>query len=140
MVEDRPDGPAEMVSELFDALRRSNRRYALYYLRDRETATVAELATVVASWTQAREADPEIVTQADRQRVMVSLHHVDLPALEDAGLVRYDSDSKTVTAESLPEMAGAILAKSLVYERLADRESDESDRRESSSERGSNDE
>ncbi|WP_135824329.1 DUF7344 domain-containing protein [Halorussus ruber] len=140
MVEDRPDGPAESVSELFDALRRSNCRYALYYLQDRETATLAELATVVASWTQARAADPEIVTPEDRQRVMVSLHHADLPALEDAGLVRYDFDSKTVTAESLPEMADAILEKSLVYERLADREPDHSDRRESGNEKEPNDE
>lgn len=122
MAEDLPKESPEMVGAVFDALSDSNRRYLLYYLRDRETAALGELATVVAGWEQASESDPEVVTAADRNRVLASLHHADIPRLEDAGFVRYDLDAKTVAFEPRSQIMDHILDELLVYERRSNRE------------------
>lgn len=132
MAEDLPEEPPEVVGEIFDALSSRNRRYLLYYLRDRETVTIGELATALAGWEQARESGTEVVTPDDRKRILVSLHHVDLPYLEDAGFIRYDLDSKTVTFEPMSEIVDSILDESLVYERRDNRNAgNDPDRRQS---------
>lgn len=44
----------------------------------------------------------------------VSLHHVDLPALAEAGVVRYDLDEESVELASVPDAYGAYAAPSCV--------------------------
>ncbi|WP_170977290.1 DUF7344 domain-containing protein [Halorussus salinisoli] len=129
MVEDQPDASSETIGSIFDALSRTERRYLLYYLHDRGTATVEELATVLAGWLQVHENEVEIVTPDDRQRVQVSLHHVDLPKLEDEGFVRYDSDSGEVTLDSMPETFDSILSAALSFERRTAERGDPTERR-----------
>lgn len=110
------DSPA-VVDRIFDALSQVERRYALYYLRDRETATVEELATVLAGWLRSRRDQQEIVTPGDRQRVKVSLHHNHLPKLEDAGFVRYDHGSGSVALDVSGEAFDEVVSEVLDWER-----------------------
>jgi hypothetical protein len=124
MAEDPPTEPPEMVGAVFDAISDSNRRYILYYLRDRKTATLGELATVVASWKRAREPESEVVTNDDRKQVLASLHHADLPYLDDVGFVEYDFEAKTVAFEPQSEIVNSMLDDSLVYERRSNRETE----------------
>ncbi|WP_170977292.1 DUF7344 domain-containing protein [Halorussus salinisoli] len=119
------DATAE-VDAVFGVLADAHRRYALYYLRDRDCATLDELATVLAGWLGTREDQGNVVTPADLEREQVSLRHVHLPRLVDAGFVRYDADSGEVTLESLPELAEKVLDRSLDQRRDASKRADRS--------------
>jgi hypothetical protein len=122
------DDSSESVGELLDALAGTERRFALYYLRDRETATREELATVLAAWRQSRRDQHEIATPEDRKRLLASLHHRDLPKLRDAGLVRYDPESGEVALDATDDRFDAVVSETLAYERRAT-ERDASERR-----------
>ncbi|WP_435175197.1 DUF7344 domain-containing protein [Halorussus sp. AFM4] len=115
---DPPDDGSETVGEIFDVLSRPERRLLLYYLRDREAASVEELATAVAGWLQARRDPTEVVTPSERERVRASLHHVDLPRLEAAELVRRDRESGEVALDEPPQVFEDILSQALAQERL----------------------
>ena len=93
------------------------RRLALHYLRDRETADLDELATVVSGWTRARRTDAETVTPDERERVRTALHHVHLPRLVDAGAVSYDADAGVVKLDAPSDLLVSVLERSLVDER-----------------------
>lgn len=71
-----------------------DRRYALYHLLDRESASLAELADVLAGWEAA--AGDRVTTADDRDRCRVALYHSSLPRLADAAFVRFDRDEATV--------------------------------------------
>lgn len=82
----RVDGPATNVLN-------QRRRTVLAVLESRNgSRDRAELAGEVA----AREAEGEPSTEAVEE-VAVRLHHVDLPKLDEAGLVEYDADDGTVS-------------------------------------------
>ena len=83
-------------TDIFDLLADDRRRYTLHCLsRHVGAISLGELAELIAL----EEGDPT----ADRyERILTGLHHVHLPKLVDAGLVRYESDAETVTG------AGAI--------------------------------
>lgn len=49
--------------------------------------------------------NPDGDPQSDMETFLVSLHHVHLPKLADAGLIEYDADTKTVTYRGHPELA-----------------------------------
>jgi len=117
--DDATGDSARSVDAGFGAVADARRRYALYYLRERESATLDELATVVAGWRAAREDPTGGVTPADRDRVRTELHHVHLPALASAGAVSYDADAGVVTLESLSPFLDAVLDRSLADERTA---------------------
>ena len=80
---------------VFRAMSDVQRRFALYFLLDRRSASIAELADVVTGWTTAT--DRGMATRADRERVLLSLRHRHLPTLEQAGLVSVDHASETVS-------------------------------------------
>lgn len=135
MSEDLPDDSSEMVGELFRVLSRPERRCLLYYLRDRKSATLEELATVVSGWLQARKEEVEVVTPSDRKRIHRSLYHVHLPKLDDAGFVRHDRESGEVALAEVPELFETILDTALAQERdareaRADETTDRHDREE----------
>ncbi|WP_158056171.1 DUF7344 domain-containing protein [Halorussus halophilus] len=110
------------VDTLLDVLSDPYRRHVLYYLRDRGNVSVAELVTVLTGWLHARESErqistPEIATPEYRREVAISLHHRHLPKLAECGFVGYDSDTKTIGLESVPESLAAYLDLSLEIER-----------------------
>lgn len=77
---------------LFELLASERRRAVLRRLDDgEEPVPVPELVAAVV----AREASVEF-TPDQHERVAVSLEHVHLPKLHDAGVVEYDDDAGTV--------------------------------------------
>jgi len=121
--DDAASEPPASVDAGFRAVADARRRYALYYLRERGSVTLDELATVVAGWLAAREAPAGAGGQADRDGMRLALHHVHLPVLVSAGLVSYDADADAdagaVVLESLPPFLDAVLDRSLADERAA---------------------
>ena len=65
-----------------------------------EAVPVGWLATELA----AAEADtqPDAVTQSERERNRIRLHHADLPPLAAAGLLHYDRERNLVSDGDLP--------------------------------------
>ncbi len=79
------------LDELFRVLADGQRRRLLAYL-DRTEDDVAAFSELVE-----HAADESVaVSNEDRERVAVNLHHNHLPKLEDANLVEYDPRSETV--------------------------------------------
>jgi hypothetical protein len=110
------DSPG-VADAVFRVLSDEHRRCALYYLLERESTTVEELATVVTGWMQARDDEIEIATLDDRDRVRIKLHHVHLPRIADERFVRYDYDSGAVALDDAPELLETLLERSLAHER-----------------------
>lgn len=78
-------------ADIFEVLVDDRRRYLLHYLSQQVGGVVlGELAEQIAIW----EDNP---TREHYERILVSLHHTQLPKLTDAGLITYESDSETVT-------------------------------------------
>lgn len=88
---DSPEpGPELSTNALFDLLCDSSRRDAMRYLLARQhEVSLDELSAGIAS----RQNPP---SQQRLARVSIDLHHVHLPKLADAGVLRYDSESETV--------------------------------------------
>ncbi|WP_135830388.1 DUF7344 domain-containing protein [Halorussus halobius] len=101
----------------FEVLADERRRLALHYLRDRGSADVDELATVVSGWTRARRAEAETVTPGEREAVRIDLHHVHLPRLVDAGVVDYDRDAGVARLGEPSDLLVTVLDRSLADER-----------------------
>jgi hypothetical protein len=80
--------------ERFEIVRSRHRRAVLRYLgREQSTVGFAALVEYVA----ACEADCGVPSDDDRRTARISLVHVTLPKLEEADLVRYDSDADEVS-------------------------------------------
>lgn len=112
-----PDGADALVDATFAALSDVRRRHALYYLRERESTTLDELATVLTGWLNALEDESTVATPNDRERVRVGLHHAQLPTLSAAGFVRYDPDSGEVALADLPGFVELAIDRSLALDR-----------------------
>ncbi len=81
---------------LFSLLSNPRRRFILQYLSRVDTpVTLRSLSTGTAAWEN--ETDAEDLTDQQRKRVQVSLYQTHIPALEDAGIIEYDSDSSEIT-------------------------------------------
>lgn len=81
--------------ELFQILSNSRRRYIIFYLSEAgESLPLKELATKIAA---AESGTPESdITAEERQRVYISLYQTHLPKLEEADIVSYDDEERTV--------------------------------------------
>lgn len=87
--------------EYLRALAVSRRRRLLRILDERETPVpTARLARLVAAREAGTSADR--VSDDERNRVRISLHHVHLPTLEDAGLIERDEEAETVDVADDP--------------------------------------
>lgn len=78
--------------EVYEVLSSSRRRQILYHLYRR--GGEAELREIARDTAEAENADA--VTDDVVKRFYISLYQTHVPKLEEAGLVRYDSDDKTV--------------------------------------------
>lgn len=93
------------VDLLFDSLTSPRRRFVLVRLQNASQALgLTELAEEIACW----ELDTPCadVSEDTLEAIVVSLHHVHLPKLTDAGLVAYDREHSTVdTTDGGEELA-----------------------------------
>ena len=94
-------GPASRFAEdeLYRALSSRRRRRVLAFLLDRRECSADELATVLAGWASTDTGG--ISTSGDRKRILLDLHHTQLPMLAESELVVYDREQETVTIEDL---------------------------------------
>lgn len=77
-------------------------RYLLAYLRTHETpASLSDVARYVVG--QITETPQDEVTEDVQRRVQTWLHHGQLPALDDHGIVDFDPDSGTVSLARDPQ-------------------------------------
>ncbi|WP_436345469.1 DUF7344 domain-containing protein [Natronorubrum sp. FCH18a] len=83
-----------VVDRLLGILAAQRRRYALYYLREHDVATVDELARLVSEELEDASASTDTDDRVDETRL--ALRHVDLPKLTAVGIVEYDYRSETV--------------------------------------------
>lgn len=91
-------GSHTLPETLYRVLAAPERRQLLTYLLEHPQTTLDEAADVLVGW---RTADERAVGPADHDRIRTTLHHVHLPALEDAGLVTYDLETEEVRLSSL---------------------------------------
>lgn len=82
----------EAIAELFENPRR--RRVASIVAERRRPIRLEELAGELST----RERSPSTAGENGDDTIHVSLHHVDLPRLDDVGLIDYDRSDRTVDA------------------------------------------
>lgn len=81
------------TSEQHRLLAAEQRRLVLEILEDESLPFgLKGLATEVA----AREAENDTANEETVRRVLISLHHTHLPALDDAGILTYDPESHRI--------------------------------------------
>lgn len=89
---DSASGSVGRLSQYFDALAAERRRYVLYYLSQRGTASVDELTRYVVARETGRS--PDSLSKQASEPVASELYHKHLPRLADYGLVEFDPRSK----------------------------------------------
>ncbi|WP_266075795.1 DUF7344 domain-containing protein [Haladaptatus caseinilyticus] len=113
MGEDEPDDLYDILLDesiddpIYRALANQRRRYVLYVLKERERITMDELADVLTGWIHAREY--RMASSVDREQLATELREADIPALEDAGLARYDDRKAVLTLAELPPPVARLL-------------------------------
>lgn len=88
-----PDGGVPDLDEFLRLLSNRRRRYALYYLREHDLRDRTALARYVAA--ELAGTDPEDVADDRVREVETMFVHVDVPMLEESGVV--SSDRRTGT-------------------------------------------
>jgi hypothetical protein len=92
--------------DAFGALSHARRRHVVDCLRGRDSTSLTALADDVA----ARERRAEVDANPDAETVAVSLYHVHVPKLADAGLVVYDPGQRTVRLSERAESLVPVFA------------------------------
>lgn len=92
----------DSLDGIFACLASSERRRIVGFVSDRAPEPVprGELATALAAWTGGKPR--EEVTNEERQRAAITLHHVHLPNLTAAELIERDTDDDTVALADHP--------------------------------------
>ncbi|WP_262179037.1 DUF7344 domain-containing protein [Haloarcula laminariae] len=92
---------ADDAGNPFDLLGSRRRRVLLARVSEADGAVPLDwLAGQLAA--DGAEQSTEAVTESERERAKVRLHHVDIPPLSAAGLVRYDPQRRVVSSDDLP--------------------------------------
>lgn len=108
---------APVPDTLFQALAKQKRRRLLGYLLEVPGASVGELADVLAGW---RATESTVVTESEREQIVVELRHVHLPMLAGADIVAYDSDAEAVRLVDLPTPVAEVIRFANEYERAVE--------------------
>ena len=96
------------MSQIFDVLADSSRRYTLSYLQKRSRpVAIADLAAAIVEHQQNTS---ETVTDEALHQEYTALHHQHLPKLEDANLIQRNCDQNTVEAADVPQKVTSFLA------------------------------
>lgn len=107
------------LDRVFDLLSEERRRYALYYLANREGAVpVAELAEAVADWEDRDGGGSDSWTDVDR--IELTLQHSHLPKASEAEFVEYDADERVVRTTDAPQEYETVVAVARLIERPDD--------------------
>ena len=93
------DNEPPRTDEVLGALASQRRRRVLAYLREHGDATREELADVLTGWLATDRASGRADAE-DHARIAISLSHVALPKLDDAGLVAVEEETDTVALEA----------------------------------------
>ena len=96
------------ASVAFDLLKDATSRHALYHLH--ETDGPVELTALAEYVTAAISDSSDCVSAEDVEATCVSLHHSQLPRMEDAGVVEYDIDDSTVVMTGWPKPFESFLS------------------------------
>lgn len=119
---DEETGESVRLDAFYRALSSQTRRRVLYYLQEHPTVDVAELSDVLVGWQSVDRGG--LVGKDVRERVRVSLRHVDLPKLDSAGIVTYDPDDGEVSLSTLPEELSQLLQRAQEYDAHRERPDD----------------
>ena len=104
------------VDTLFSILAEPGHRYILTFLLQSDgSVTVAELVDYVTSNTETTMTDGEY-----RRRVTARIVHTQLPVLEEAGFVRYDTANQRVLPTVQTALAEPYLRVALLQSKLAE--------------------
>ena len=93
--------------ETLSLLSHHRRRDVLYYLREHGVATDETLATEIAA--TELDCEPEDVTAADREPILIDLRHHHLPKLDDGPLLEFDRRSGAVRWASPSDPVRSLL-------------------------------
>lgn len=114
-----PQSESPELSTALRALSHPHRRYVLYYLRERGSADVDELADIVAGL--AADAQGGVVGATDRRGMHAMLHHAHLPKLAEAGYLGFDPPSGRVAVTEIPEPVADLLDVVVEHENRSER-------------------
>ena len=101
------DGGAPDLDEFLRLLSNRRRRYALYYLREHDLRERDRLARYVAA--ELAESGPEDVADGRIEEVETMLVHVDVPMLEETGVVSADHRTETLRFDYPSSSLDALL-------------------------------
>lgn len=104
------------LDTVFDLLCDERRRYALYYLHERDgPVAVEELISAVVKWET--DGRPSVEPSDAFDRVEIDLEHVHLPKSADVEFVQYDPDRGLVQVQGSPPEFDALLTVARLIER-----------------------
>ncbi|QSW98341.1 DUF7344 domain-containing protein [Haloterrigena alkaliphila] len=109
-----PTANPDALDDAFLALRDRDRRFALYFLLEHETASVAELADVVTAWSHA--ADGGVIEPQCRNQRYRRLLQTHVPKLADVGVVAHDEEADRVSLAPCPEPIRELAARACAAE------------------------
>lgn len=92
---DEPPSSADL-DEVLRVIADRERRFALYYLRERETTSTDRLADVVGTWLAVEDGTAPAGVE-ERDRLLDALRETHLPELSRTGLVEFDRCADEVT-------------------------------------------
>ncbi|QLG26243.1 ArsR family transcriptional regulator [Halorarum halophilum] len=102
------------ADELYRALGTANRRRVLYYLLDRQAASMEELSDFLSGWKAATAAGP--VGPEERRRTRTRLYHTDVPVLQDMGLVTVEEGSDGIRLVTVADPVRETIRSAIEYE------------------------
>lgn len=104
----------DTVDDAFLVLRDRDRRYALYFLLEHETASVETIADIVTGWARASESGT--AGKAAREEVYLNLVHRHVPMMVDAGVVAYDEEAESLSLAPCPEATRSFVRRASLDE------------------------
>jgi hypothetical protein len=94
------DGGSQVIKFL-DTIADKRRRYVLYTLQNEGDSKFEDVIEQIAAWETGTP--PEGLDERTKRGVRISLHHTHLPKLEDAGAIRYDRRTGSLSLRRLPD-------------------------------------